>query len=151
VKPPARILLADDDEDFVLVAVRALRRSGLRAEVAVARDGADALRQLGLTDDPDGGAPPPGLAVILLDLNMPVLGGYEVLRRVRAATRTRRIPVVVVSTSDRPSDVRRSYELGANSFVVKRYGANGPGRFLADAARYWVELNQPPPAAVERE
>jgi len=82
--------------------------------------------------------------VILLDLNMPVLDGWEVLRRLRSDRRTHQIPVVVISTSDRPQDVQKSYELGANSFVVKRFESKDPGGYLAETARYWVELNRPP-------
>lgn len=84
------------------------------------------------------------LAVILLDLNMPVLDGWEVLRRLRADRRTHRIPIVIISTSDRSQDVEKSYELGANSFVVKRFESKDPGGYLAETARYWVELNRPP-------
>jgi DNA-binding NarL/FixJ family response regulator len=52
--------------------------------------------------------------------------------------------VVIISTSDRPQDVQKSYELGANSFVVKRFESKDPGGYLAETARYWVELNRPP-------
>jgi CheY-like chemotaxis protein len=141
-----RILLVDDDESYLLVAERALRREGVEAEIEVARDGGEVLHRLGLDLAPGTGAPPDGLAVILLDLNMPVLDGWEVLRRVRSASRTRAIPIVVISTSGRPDEVRRSYDLGANSFVVKRFDAGRPGGYVVDAVRYWTELNQPPPS-----
>ena len=114
------------------------------AEIETARDGAEVFHHLGLNGS---GAEQPaldGLAVILLDLNMPVLDGWEVLRRLRADRRTHRIPVVIISTSDRPQDVQKSYELGANSFVVKRFESKDPGGYLAETARYWVELNRPP-------
>jgi two-component system response regulator len=82
--------------------------------------------------------------VVLLDLRMPGLGGFEVLRRIRENERTRELPVVMVSTSNQPEDVARSYALGANSYVVKRMDSEYPGAFVVDAARYWVELNEPP-------
>jgi len=63
---------------------------------------------------------------------------------VREDPRTADLPVVVLSRSDRPEDVRRSYELGANSFVVKRFDPRGPGTYLVDAVRYWLELNRGP-------
>lgn len=69
-------------------------------------------------------------------------GGTEALRVLRSSPHTRSIPVVMVSASTRPDDARRAYELGANSYLVKRFGGDGqPGELIAQAARYWVELN----------
>jgi len=139
-----RILLVDDDENYLLVAQRALRRAGVPAAIETARDGAEVFHHLGLNGDPPAPSGLDNLAVILLDLNMPVLDGWEVLRRLRADRRTHKIPIVIISTSDRPQDVEKSYELGANSFVVKRFESKDPGGYLAETARYWVELNRPP-------
>ena len=72
------------------------------------------------------------------------------LRRIHESERTRLIPVVVVSSSDRPDDMLQCYVLGANSYVVKRYQAERPGGYVADAARYWVELNELPRSPAER-
>lgn len=149
------ILLVDDDEDFIRIAHRAIRRAGLDVRVRVAHDGGEALAALGL--EPDAVVPAPSdapdtipvPAVVLLDLNMPVRDGWQVLSRIRHDAGTRRLPVVIVSSSNRTSDVQRSYALGANSFVVKRYDATRPGAYLADAIRYWVELNEPPPPALD--
>jgi two-component system response regulator len=80
--------------------------------------------------------------VILLDLKMPGLNGWDVLQRLRADRRTEHVPVVVVSSSSREGDVRESYRLGANSFVVKRFQPEQPGEYLVDVARYWLELNR---------
>ena len=118
MSPPA-ILLVDDDPDYLEIARRALRLERLDVEVLAARTGADALRILGL-DGRDSGSAPPNLVVAFVDLDMPDLDGWDVLRRVRADERLRRLPVVIVSSSPRPEDVRRSYDLGANSYVVKR-------------------------------
>ena len=139
-----RILLVDDDETYLLVAQRALRRARVPAAIETARDGAEVFHHLGLNGDPSVHPSLDNLAVILLDLNMPVLDGWEVLRRLRADRRTHKIPIVIISTSDRPQDVEKSYELGANSFVVKRFESKDPGGYLAETARYWVELNRPP-------
>lgn len=134
------ILLVDDDEDHLLVARRAIERAGLPAEVRLASAGDEALRLLGL--QPDAPEAVPSIAVVLLDIGLPGLSGWEVLKRVRASERTRRTPVVMVSSSNRPEDVRRSYELGANSYLVKRSDRRRPGDYLAEAARYWVVLNE---------
>lgn len=142
MKRPPAILLVDDDEDHLAVARRAIARSELPAEIRMASDGCEALRQLGL--DPETPEPPPPIAVVLLDVGLPGLSGWEVLKRIRESERTRRIPVVMVSSSSRPEDVRRSYDLGANGYLVKRYDRARPGGYLAEAARYWVDLNEAP-------
>jgi two-component system response regulator len=84
--------------------------------------------------------------VIFLDLRMPLVDGFEVLQALRGAPHTRSTPVVMLSTSSSPDDVRRAYELGANSFLVKRWDAGDAGSMIAEAARYWVRLNFLPTA-----
>jgi two-component system response regulator len=138
----ASVLIADDDEDFLAIAERALRRAGVEADVRIARDGGEALRMLGL--DGDGGRMASNPDVVLLDLNMPVATGWEVLDRMRADHSTHAIPVVVLSSSRDPADIRRSYESGANSYVSKRYDDSSPGAYVASAVRYWTELNEAP-------
>ena len=137
---PPTILLVDDDEDYLEIAGRALRRDHLEAEVHVAHTGADALRLLGLDGDAAEVAPP-RLAAAFVDLNMPGVDGWELLRRIRADERLRRLPVVILSSSSRAEDVRRSYDLGANSYVVKQFDSMRPGSDVARAARYWTEVN----------
>lgn len=134
------ILLVDDDDGHLMIAERAIRRSDLDVEVHVAHTGQEALKELGLADPDANESVDPVL--VMLDLSMPGVSGWDVLRQIREHHRN--IPVVVVSSSGRPDDVRRSYEMGANSYLVKRYEADRPGGYLADAARYWVELNQAP-------
>jgi two-component system response regulator len=137
------VLLVDDDEDYLFVARRAIERARLHADVRVTRNSDEALRVLGLRQGGVEPVRPHTVVVVLLDLRMPGQGGLEVLREIRAHDRTRELPVVVVSTSNQPEDVARSYALGANSYVVKRLDAESPGRYVADTARYWVELNEP--------
>lgn len=136
------VLLVEDDRNEIEVALRAVERADLEVQVEVARDGLEALEALGL-EDANGAAAeaafPP--RVVFLDLKMPRVDGWEVLRRVREDPRTANVPVVVLSRSDRPEDITRSYRLGANSFLVKRYDPGGPGTYFADAVRYWVDLN----------
>ncbi len=137
------ILLVDDDDGHLMIAERAIKRSELDVEVHVAHTGLEALQELGLANDPvaNGGVRLEPV-LVMLDLSMPGVSGWDVLRQIRNHHSS--IPVVVVSSSGRPDDVRRSYEMGANSYLVKRYEADRPGGYLADAARYWVELNQAP-------
>ena len=144
------VLLVDDDEDYLYVARRAIERAKLHAAVRVTRDGDEALRVLGIRPGGVEPAAPYTVVVVLLDLRMPGVSGLEVLREIRAHERTRELPVVVVSTSNQPEDVAKSYALGANSYVVKRMDAEAPGGFVVDAARYWLELNEPPRAFTPR-
>jgi two-component system response regulator len=137
------LLLVDDNPDDVTIALRAIDRAGLLVEVHTRRNGREALEALHLGDGVNGGEPLHP-QVIFLDLRMPQIDGFEVLRKLRRAPQTRDIPVVVISSSQRPEDVRRSYELGANSYLVKRIDPHEPGRWLAEAARYWIQLNQNP-------
>ena len=131
------VLLVEDNADDVAIAQRAFRQSQIEEKLAVVRDGAEALDYLHRAEQvlPK---------VILLDLRMPLLDGFEVLQRLRAEDRTRDIPVVIVSTSARREDVESCYRLGANSFVVKQYSPFHPGRYLVDVARYWLDLNRIP-------
>jgi two-component system response regulator len=137
VSAPA-ILLVEDDRDEVKVALRALDRAGLDVPVAVANDGVEALELLGLEPEGELQATP---RVVFLDLKMPRIDGWEVLRRIREDPRTADVPVVVLSSSDRREDIERSYALGANSFLLKRFDPRGPGSYLVEAARYWLDLN----------
>jgi two-component system response regulator len=138
------ILLVEDDPTDRAVALRAFRKHGLAERVAVARDGAEALDALGLGDDvSDSEAWCP--RVVFLDLKMPKVDGFEVLAAVRSEPRLTGVPVVVISSSDHDSDIRESYRLGANSYVRKRLQPGGPGYYLVEAARYWLDVNRTVP------
>lgn len=136
------LLLVDDDEDFLHIARRALTRDPVEAEVRLLPGGAEALSELGLDGGAAAAGPPDNLVALFVDLDMPLVNGWEVLERVRSDARTRTLPVVVVSSSTRTDDVNRSYELGANSYVVKQIDPDGPGRYLTRAIRYWTEVNR---------
>lgn len=131
------ILLVEDSPDDVLLTRRALDRYTLANRLVVARDGVEALDYL---EDPANVLP----VVVLLDLKLPRVDGLEVLRRMRAAPRTRMVPVVVLTSSDEERDMLASFELGANSYVQKPVDFE---QFL-EAARqlglYWLVLNKVP-------
>lgn len=136
------VLLVDDDEDFLHMVRRALRREPFQADVRLMTSGAEALRFLGLAGNGSSTPPPPNLVAVFVDLDMPGVTGWEILRRVRGNVDTRDLPVVMVSSSARTLDVRHSYDLGANSYLVKEFDPTEPGRFLMRAIRYWCELNR---------
>jgi two-component system, response regulator len=134
------ILLVEDNEDDVELTLRAFARSEVLHEITVVRDGAAAVDYL-LHRDARADAP----EVVLLDLKLPRLDGLEVLRRLRADERTRRLPVVVLTSSDEEQDLAACYDLGANSFVRKPVDF---ARFVHAANQlgsYWLELNEPAP------
>jgi len=135
------LLWVDDDWDEIAVVMRAFKRAKIPIDVRVASDGLEALQALHL--GAVGGDGPLRPQVIFVDLHMPRVDGFELLRALRELPATRDIPIVVVSSSNAPEDIRRSYELGANSYLVKR-AEGAPGAELAAAARYWTQFNRIP-------
>jgi two-component system response regulator len=138
------ILLVEDRPDDVELTLRAFARSNVANEIVVARDGEEAIDYLFAMGTHAGRDPNLMPSVVLLDLKLPKVDGLEVLRRMRNDERTRRLPVVVLTSSNEEQDVARSYDLGANSYVRK------PVDFaeFIEAARqlglYWLLLNEPP-------
>jgi CheY-like chemotaxis protein len=144
-----RILLAEDDAHDVELTVAALAEFHLANEVVVARDGAEALdylyRRGSFAARPQGHP-----AVVLLDLKMPKVNGLEVLRQVKADPNLKSIPVVMVTSSREEADLVKSYELGANAYVVKPVDFQDFVRAVKDLGSFWAVLNEPPPGTVVR-
>lgn len=139
----ASILLVEDNPDDVLLTLRAFKRALVANPIQVVNDGEEALAYL----LGEAGKEPPQLpAVILLDLNLPKIDGLTVLRRLRADERTRRLPVVVLTSSREERDIVGSYNLGANSFVRKPVDFDQFVEAARQLGLYWLMLNQPPPA-----
>jgi two-component system response regulator len=139
------ILLVEDNPDDVELTLRAFDKSRITNEIVVARDGAEALEVL-FGAGPEAGTQRRTLPeLVLLDLKLPKIDGLEVLRRIRADERSRRLPVVVLTSSNEQRDVVSSYELGANSFVRKPVDFAQFTEAAAQLGLYWLVLNQPPP------
>jgi two-component system response regulator len=136
------ILLIEDNPDDVLLTLRALDRSDIGNHVVVAADGEEALEYL-LPADRAAALRP---ALILLDVNLPKVGGLEVLGRIRAHASTAGLPVVVLTTSSEERDIVESYRLGANSFVRKPVGFGEFVEATKILGTYWLSLNEPAPA-----
>jgi two-component system response regulator len=145
--PEKIILLVEDNPDDEALTRRAFRKNNILNELVVARTGAEALDFLfgaGAHAGRDLSVRP---AVVLLDLNLPLVSGLDVLRRIREDPRTRLLPVVILTSSKEEQDLMEGYRLGANSYVRKPVDF---GEFL-EATRqlglYWLVLNEAPPNA----
>jgi two-component system response regulator len=113
------ILLVEDNPDDALLAVRALRKNNIWATVEVVRDGVEALDFLFGTGNFCGRDISEKPAMILLDLGLPRVNGFEVLRRLRADKRTRDLPVIIITSSWNPDDILQGYSLRADGYVCK--------------------------------
>ena len=150
MKPLKRILLAEDDPRDVELTVNTLSEHNLANEIAIARDGVEALdylyRRADFAQRPAGNP-----IVILLDLKMPRLGGLDVLKQIKTDDRLRLIPVVVLTSSRESRDLEECYRLGVNAYVVK------PVRFteFVEAVRqlgvFWALINEAPPGSLQNQ
>lgn len=139
------ILLAEDSANDVELTLAALEHDGLARHVFTVHDGEEALdyllRRGAFADRPDE-LP----RAILLDIKMPKLSGLEVLRMIRGDERLKWVPVVMLTSSRVEGDVRRSYELGANAYVVKPVDYLQLSQALRCLGYFWGITNEPPPA-----
>lgn len=139
------ILLVEDNADDELLTQRALRKNNILNDLVVVRDGQEALDYLfgqGAFAGRDLDVQP---QVILLDLNLPKIGGIDVLKRLRADPRTDKLPVVVLTSSQEDDDVVRSYQHGANSYVRKPVDFVQFTESVRQLGLYWLVINQPAP------
>ncbi|RMH50655.1 MAG: response regulator [Zetaproteobacteria bacterium] len=143
------ILMADDDPDDRLLLEDALEEVHLDNQFAFVEDGEelmDYLHRRGAYRDL-AGTPLPGL--ILLDLNMPRKDGRQALQEIKADPKLRRIPIVILTTSKAEEDILRSYDLGANSFIVKPVTFDKLVDIVRQLNNYWFEIVRLPEEAAE--
>lgn len=138
------ILLVEDNSDDEALTMRAFKKSNLRNEVIVVRDGAEALDFLFGIGDFEGRDLNVMPHLILLDLKLPKIDGLEVLRRLRADPRTKLLPVVILTSSKEQEDMIRGYSLGANSYVRKPIDFNQFIESIQQLGLYWLVLNEFP-------
>lgn len=134
------LLVTNNPEDEQLI-MSALKKNDIMGEIVIAKDGAEALDYMfgtGAYSDRDMSIMP---QVVLLDLDLPETGGLEVLRSLRDDESTKLIPVVVLTTSDKKSDLSDSYIFGASSYIRKPLDFEQ----LTQTVLYWLILNEPPP------
>lgn len=139
-----QILLVEDSPADAELTIRALKNRNLANHLVHVTDGQAALDFLfgrGAYEGRDVEHQP---KVVLLDLKLPKVGGIEVLRRLRAEPRTKLLPVVVLTSSREGRDVIETYELGANSFIVKPVDFENFSEAVSNLGMYWLLLNEPP-------
>src|SRR6266481_7277810 len=144
-----RILLVEDDPKDVELTLTGLAEYNLANEVVVARDGEEALDYLyrrGNYEKRTNGNP----AVILLDLKLPKVNGFEVLQQVRADENLKMIPVVVLTSSHEERDLVQSYKLGVNGYVVKPVDFHQFVNAVKELGVFWAVINEPPPGSVKK-
>lgn len=141
------ILMVEDNAIDEELTLRALKKSNISNKVVVTRDGAAALDYLfarGASAGRDAKNMP---QVVLLDLNLPKMGGLDVLRAIRADERTKLLPVVILTSSKEEKDLAGGYELGANSYIVKPVDFTQFAEAIRQLGLYWLVLNQTPPSS----
>lgn len=139
------ILLIEDNPDDVELTLHAFQKNNMANDIVVAGDGAEGLDYLFGTGKYAGRDAEESPALILLDLQLPKIGGLEVLRRVREDERTKRIPVVILTTSDEEEDIVNGYNGGANSYLRKPVDFTEFMNSVKQLEMYWLVLNTPPP------
>lgn len=137
------ILLVEDNPDDQALLLRAMKKNHIANEIVIANDGVEALDYLfarGKFEGRDVNVLP---ELVLLDLKLPKIGGFEVLQQLRADERTKYVPVVVLTSSVEDADMIRSYDLGANSFVQKPVDFEEFVSAAANLGLYWLVINKP--------
>jgi two-component system response regulator len=142
MKRDETILLVEDNPDDELLTRRALKKSNVCNEVVVARDGVEALDYLFATGPHEGRSAVAMPQVILLDLGLPKVDGLEVLRRIRSDERTKRLPTVILTSSEDQQDLVEGYSLGANGYVRKPLDLVQFRAAVQKLGLYWVVMNE---------
>ena len=144
-----RILLVEDDPKDAELTLTGLAEYNLANEVDVVRDGEEALDYL-YRRRSHHSRPNANPAVLLLDLKLPKIDGFEVLQQIRADEKLSMIPVVILTSSHEERDLVRSYELGVNAYVVKPVDFHQFVNAVKRLGMFWAVINEPPPDSVKR-
>jgi CheY-like chemotaxis protein len=142
---PAHILLVEDNRLDIELTLDAFKEAHLGNSVYVAKNGAEALDYLFGQKQYGDREQYPLPDIILLDLKMPGIDGFEVLRRVKAEPAVKRIPVIILTSSREEGDLALSYDCGANSYLVKPVSFEGFLKVVQQVQNYWLILNMGPP------
>jgi two-component system response regulator len=144
--PNKKILLVEDNPSDIDLTIRAFERCG-GIEIVVAEDGQEALDYLWGRDKWEGRDTSDIPALTLLDLKLPKVSGLDVLRQIRAGPRTRRIPVVILTSSREEQDIAAGYDCGVNGYIRKPVDFAAFAVTVQQIGLYWLHINEPPPLA----
>jgi CheY-like chemotaxis protein len=141
---PLTILMADDDDEDYMLTVEAFQESRISNPLYRVRDGEELMEYLLLQGRYSSREEAPLPSLILLDLNMPRKDGREALQEILANADLRKIPVVIMTTSDAKEDISKCYEIGANSYIVKPVTHEGLVKAIKLLGQYWLEMVELP-------
>jgi len=141
------VLVADDDSQDTLLLQLAFEKSKMPVQLQAVADGEQAIDYLLGRNGYEDRHSHPFPQFLLLDLKMPRLNGFEVLDFVRARPGLRQLPIIILSSSDDPRDIRRAYDAGANSYLCKPHTAEGLADLLKALQAYWLKFNHFPPCS----
>jgi len=144
---PKIILMVEDNSSDIDLTQRAFRKSHIANELVVLEDGQEALDYLFGTGAYEGHKIQRLPAVVLLDLKLPKVDGLEVLKEIRSHTHTRRIPVIILTSSSEEQDIGASYDLGANSYIRKPVDFSRFTEAILQLNLYWLVINEIPPTS----
>jgi len=136
------IILIEDNSIDAELAIKALKRGGAEGEIHILKDGADALEYFFGMGKFKGRQTNILPSLVLLDLMIPKVSGFEVLELIRANKHTSSIPVVVFSSSSVDADIEKAYQLGANAFIVKPIDFNSYSQLMKSVAEFWINCNK---------
>jgi CheY-like chemotaxis protein len=138
------ILLVEDNPTDAELTIRALKKENLANKLVWVKDGAEALDFLFATGEYEDRRKEDLPKLVLLDLRMPKVDGLEVLQKIKSHDKTKKIPVVVLTSSKEDEDIVKSYKLGVNSYVSKPVEFDEFTRAVSTLGLYWILLNKPP-------
>jgi CheY-like chemotaxis protein len=141
---PIEILFVEDNMDDATLTMRALKKSGLSNALFHVKDGAEALDFIYRKGAYASRSTEDKPKLILLDLKMPKISGIEVLEKIKSHPLYKAIPVVILTSSKEDPDIKKCYELGANSYIVKPVESDNFFQTIKELGMYWMILNQPP-------
>ena len=146
-----KILLVEDNPNDEELTIRAFRKNNISNDIIVARNGAEALDYLFGIGTYEGRDVEDTPQVVILDLKLPKIGGLDVLRQIRADDRTKRLPVVILTSSIEEQDVIQGYNLGANAYVRKPVDFVHFTEAVCQLGMFWLLLNQPSPTCMDKQ
>ncbi|HET7624391.1 MAG TPA: response regulator [Verrucomicrobiae bacterium] len=138
------ILIADDSVEDVFILERAIQKAGINVSIIKAGDGQEAVDYLSGKGAFENRSAHPLPHLLLLDLKMPKMDGFDVLCWLQRQPTLKRLPVTVLTSSNQDEDVDKAYDLGANSYVVKPVSIDGYAGVVEELRDYWLKLNRPP-------